>query len=167
MSNPFGYINGLTLNLLLRRHSKGESPQEANWTAKEPLLAFVPIFFFFGSPVLPCPRFVFFLSVLIRLLNCYDCRCNKSYNSIFFISVIDTGSIQDGYFMNKTTSGRRYLHIQPSENDVDGEETKSPIFNPITSLCKSDCARGPPSLPWWSTENLKTAKCLCSLLTLK
>ncbi|KAJ8434262.1 hypothetical protein Cgig2_010472 [Carnegiea gigantea] len=42
-------------------------------------------------------------------------------------------------FMDKTTSGRRYLHIQPSENDVVGEETKLSICNPIMSLCKSDC----------------------------
>ena len=61
-------------------------------------------------------------------------------------------------FVDKATNGQRYLHIQPSENDVDGEETKLPIRNPITSLCKSDCARGPPSLPWWSTENLKTGE---------
>ncbi|KAJ8451407.1 hypothetical protein Cgig2_017798 [Carnegiea gigantea] len=44
-------------------------------------------------------------------------------------------------FMDKTTRGRRYLYIQPSENDVEGEETKLPICNPITSLCKSDCVR--------------------------
>ncbi|KAJ8423973.1 hypothetical protein Cgig2_008748 [Carnegiea gigantea] len=61
-------------------------------------------------------------------------------------------------FLDKTTSGRRYLHIQPSENDVDGEETKLPVRNPITSLCKPDCVRGPPSLPWWSKENLKTGE---------
>ncbi|KAJ8441461.1 hypothetical protein Cgig2_008722 [Carnegiea gigantea] len=61
-------------------------------------------------------------------------------------------------FLDKTTSGRRYLHIQPSENDVDGEETKLPVRNPTTSLCKPDCVRGPPSLPWWSKENLKTGE---------
>ncbi|KAJ8444411.1 hypothetical protein Cgig2_005933 [Carnegiea gigantea] len=61
-------------------------------------------------------------------------------------------------FMGKTTSRRRYLHIQPSENNADGEETKLPICNPITSLCKSDCVRGPLSFPWWSKENLKTGK---------
>ncbi|KAJ8431891.1 hypothetical protein Cgig2_009958 [Carnegiea gigantea] len=61
-------------------------------------------------------------------------------------------------FMEKITSGQCYLHVQPSENDVDGEETKLPIRNPITSVCKSDCVRGPPSLPWWSTENLKTGE---------
>ncbi|KAJ8430854.1 hypothetical protein Cgig2_003784 [Carnegiea gigantea] len=61
-------------------------------------------------------------------------------------------------FMDKTTSGPCYLHIQPNENDADGEETKFPIRNPITSLCKSNCVRGPPSLPWWSKENLKTCK---------
>ncbi|KAJ8438300.1 hypothetical protein Cgig2_015043 [Carnegiea gigantea] len=61
-------------------------------------------------------------------------------------------------FMDKTTSGRQYLHIQPSENDVDGEETKLPIRNSITSLCKSNCVGGPPSLSWWSTENLKTGE---------
>ncbi|KAJ8443803.1 hypothetical protein Cgig2_017284 [Carnegiea gigantea] len=72
-------------------------------------------------------------------------------------------------FMDKVTSGRRYLHIQPSENDVDGKETKFPIRNPITSLCKSDCARGPPSLPWWSTENLKTGETLllCNHIKMK
>ncbi|KAJ8432328.1 LOW QUALITY PROTEIN: hypothetical protein Cgig2_032335 [Carnegiea gigantea] len=42
-------------------------------------------------------------------------------------------------FMDQTTSGRRYLHIQLSENDVDGEETKLPSCNSITSLCKFDC----------------------------
>ncbi|KAJ8425658.1 hypothetical protein Cgig2_015326 [Carnegiea gigantea] len=61
-------------------------------------------------------------------------------------------------FLEKTTSGRRYLHIQPSENDVDGEGTKLPVRNPTTSLCKPDCVRGPPSLPWWSKENLKTGE---------
>ncbi|KAJ8450500.1 hypothetical protein Cgig2_002185 [Carnegiea gigantea] len=61
-------------------------------------------------------------------------------------------------FMDKITSKRHYLHIQPSENDVDEEETKLPLRNPITFLCKSDCAKGPPSLPWWSTENLKTGE---------
>jgi len=61
-------------------------------------------------------------------------------------------------FVDPTTSGRRYLHIQPNENDVDGEETKLPFRNPITSMCKPDCVRGPPSLPWWSKENLKTGE---------
>ncbi|KAJ8430247.1 hypothetical protein Cgig2_009425 [Carnegiea gigantea] len=61
-------------------------------------------------------------------------------------------------FMNKITRGRRYLHVQPSENDVDGEDMKLPIHNPITSVCKSDCVRGPPSLLWRSTENLKTGE---------
>ncbi|KAJ8426539.1 hypothetical protein Cgig2_002059 [Carnegiea gigantea] len=61
-------------------------------------------------------------------------------------------------FMDKITSERCYLHIQPSENDVNGEETKLPLRNRVTFLCKSDCARGPPILPWWSTENLKTDK---------
>ncbi|KAJ8431916.1 hypothetical protein Cgig2_016349 [Carnegiea gigantea] len=61
-------------------------------------------------------------------------------------------------FVDKITSGRRYLHIQPSENDVDGEETKLLVRNPITSLCKPDCVRGSPSLPWWLKENLKTGK---------
>ncbi|KAJ8427083.1 hypothetical protein Cgig2_008952 [Carnegiea gigantea] len=61
-------------------------------------------------------------------------------------------------FVDKITNGRRYLHIQPSENDVDGEETKLPVRKPITSLCKPDCVRGPPSLPWWSKENLKTGE---------
>ncbi|KAJ8447537.1 hypothetical protein Cgig2_031150 [Carnegiea gigantea] len=50
-------------------------------------------------------------------------------------------------FMDKVTSGQHYLHIQPSENDVDGEETKWPIYNSTTSLCKSDCARGRTSKP--------------------
>ncbi|KAJ8427349.1 hypothetical protein Cgig2_016215 [Carnegiea gigantea] len=59
-------------------------------------------------------------------------------------------------FMNKITSGRHYLHIQPSENDIDGEETKLSICNSTVSLYKFDCIRGPPSLPWWSKENLKT-----------
>ncbi|KAJ8427783.1 hypothetical protein Cgig2_021414 [Carnegiea gigantea] len=45
-------------------------------------------------------------------------------------------------FMDKTTNGRHYLRIQPSENDVDGEETKLPICNSITSLCKSNCITG-------------------------
>ncbi|KAJ8444139.1 hypothetical protein Cgig2_029914 [Carnegiea gigantea] len=61
-------------------------------------------------------------------------------------------------FMDKSTSGRCYLHIQPYENDVDEEETKLSIRNPITSLCKSDCVRGPLSLLWWSKENLKISK---------
>ncbi|KAJ8425239.1 hypothetical protein Cgig2_014338 [Carnegiea gigantea] len=60
--------------------------------------------------------------------------------------------------MDKITSGRCYLHIQPSENDVDEEETKLPVCNPIMSLCKPDCVRGLPSLPSWSKENLKTGK---------
>ena len=59
-------------------------------------------------------------------------------------------------FTDKTTSGRCYLYIQPNENDVDGEETKLPIRNSIMSSCKFDCVGGPPSLPWWSKENLKT-----------
>ncbi|KAJ8440281.1 hypothetical protein Cgig2_031595 [Carnegiea gigantea] len=54
-------------------------------------------------------------------------------------------------FMDKTTSGSL-------ENDVEGKERKLPIRNPIMSLCKSDCVRGPPSLPWWSKENLKTCE---------
>ncbi|KAJ8421856.1 hypothetical protein Cgig2_024526 [Carnegiea gigantea] len=45
-------------------------------------------------------------------------------------------------FVDKITSGRRYLHIQLNENDADGEETKLPVRNPITSLCKPDCIRG-------------------------
>ncbi|KAJ8430016.1 hypothetical protein Cgig2_008455 [Carnegiea gigantea] len=49
-------------------------------------------------------------------------------------------------FVDKITSGRRYLHIQPNENDADGEETKLPVRNPITSLCKPDCVRGILSL---------------------
>ncbi|KAJ8436104.1 hypothetical protein Cgig2_017087 [Carnegiea gigantea] len=44
-------------------------------------------------------------------------------------------------FMDKTTSGRRYLHIQPSKNDADGEETKLPIHSSITSICKCNCTR--------------------------
>ncbi|KAJ8425241.1 hypothetical protein Cgig2_014340 [Carnegiea gigantea] len=60
--------------------------------------------------------------------------------------------------MDKITSGRCYLHIQPSENDVDEEETKLPVCNPIMSLCKPDCVRGLPSLPSWSKENLKIGK---------
>ena len=123
--------------------------------AEDPLLAFVPpflfsFFFFFFL------FFGFFLGGFpIRLLNC---SCNKSYNSILFIFTMDAGLFKMVTFVDKTTNGRRYLHIQPNENDVDGEETKLPIRNPITSLCKSDCARGPPSLPWWSTENLKTGE---------
>ncbi|KAJ8438101.1 hypothetical protein Cgig2_015358 [Carnegiea gigantea] len=50
-------------------------------------------------------------------------------------------------FMGKTANGQCYLHIQPSENDVGGEETKLPIRNSIMSLCKSDCIAGPSSLP--------------------
>jgi len=61
-------------------------------------------------------------------------------------------------FVDKTTSGRHYLHIQPSENDVNGGETKLPVRNPITSLCKLDRAGGPPSLPWWSEKNMKTGE---------
>ncbi|KAJ8452599.1 hypothetical protein Cgig2_004935 [Carnegiea gigantea] len=61
-------------------------------------------------------------------------------------------------FMDKTTNGRRYLHIQPSENDVDGEETKLPIRNSITSLCKSDYIGRPPSLSWWDKDNLKAGE---------
>ncbi|KAJ8425237.1 LOW QUALITY PROTEIN: hypothetical protein Cgig2_014336 [Carnegiea gigantea] len=49
-------------------------------------------------------------------------------------------------FMDKTTSGRCNRHIQPRENDVDREETKLPIRNPITSLCKSDRRSSEPSL---------------------
>jgi len=60
--------------------------------------------------------------------------------------------------MDRTTNGRRWLHIQLSENDIDGEETKLPIRNSIMSLCKPDCVGGPLSLPWWSKENLKTGK---------
>ncbi|KAJ8434938.1 hypothetical protein Cgig2_023935 [Carnegiea gigantea] len=59
-------------------------------------------------------------------------------------------------FIDKTTNGRRYLCIRPSESEIDGEETKLPICNSITSLCKSDYIGGPPSLFWWSKENLKT-----------
>ncbi|KAJ8441591.1 LOW QUALITY PROTEIN: hypothetical protein Cgig2_023155 [Carnegiea gigantea] len=58
----------------------------------------------------------------------------------------------------KTTSGQCYLHIQPSKNDVNGEETKLPLRNSITFLCKSNCVGGPPSLPWLSKENLKTGE---------
>ena len=60
--------------------------------------------------------------------------------------------------MDKTTSRWRYLHIWPSENDIDEEETKLPIRNHIMPLRKSDCVRGPLSLPWWSKENLKTSE---------
>jgi len=60
--------------------------------------------------------------------------------------------------MDKTTGNRRYLYIQPSEDDVDGEETKLHIRNSIMSLCKSDCVGGPSSLPWWFKENLKTVE---------
>ena len=101
--------------------------------------------------------FTFFF-VPIRLLNCYECPSDEFYNSILFILTMNAGLFKMVTFVDKTTNGRRYLHIQPSGNDVDGEETKLPIRNPITSLCKSDCARGLPSLPWWSTENLKTGK---------
>ncbi|KAJ8422397.1 hypothetical protein Cgig2_017685 [Carnegiea gigantea] len=41
-------------------------------------------------------------------------------------------------FMDKTTSGQCYLHIQPSESDIDGEEIKLPNRSSIASLCKSD-----------------------------
>ncbi|KAJ8422682.1 hypothetical protein Cgig2_000900 [Carnegiea gigantea] len=58
-------------------------------------------------------------------------------------------------FIGKTTSDQCYLHIQLSENDVDEEETKLPICNSITSLYKSDCVRGPSSLPSSPNENLK------------
>ncbi|KAJ8422044.1 hypothetical protein Cgig2_001036 [Carnegiea gigantea] len=61
-------------------------------------------------------------------------------------------------FMNKITSDRHYQQIQPSEKDLDGEETKLPIHNLITSLCKSEGIRGLPSLPWWSKENFKIDK---------
>ncbi|KAJ8441873.1 hypothetical protein Cgig2_034132 [Carnegiea gigantea] len=70
-------------------------------------------------------------------------------------------------FMDKTTDGRRYLHNQPSENGVDGEETKLPIHSSITSLCKFDCVGGPPSLPWWSEKNLEKAKHSCCLVILR
>ncbi|KAJ8432209.1 LOW QUALITY PROTEIN: hypothetical protein Cgig2_020739 [Carnegiea gigantea] len=58
--------------------------------------------------------------------------------------------------MDKTTSARHYLHMQPSESGIDGEETKLPIYNSITCLCKFDGVRGHPSLPWWSKKNLNT-----------
>ena len=32
---------------------------------------------------------------------------------------------------------------------------KLPICNSITSLCQSNCVGGPPSLSWWSQQNLK------------
>jgi len=142
MSNLFGYINGLTLNFLLRRPSKGERSQEANLTAEEPLFAFVPPLF---STLFLC---VFFFSPhpIIKLLW------------LSFFPPWMQGLFKMITFVDKTTSGRRYLHIQPSENDVDGEETKLPVRNPITSLCKPNCVRGLPSLPWWSKENLKTSK---------
>ncbi|KAJ8424709.1 hypothetical protein Cgig2_025458 [Carnegiea gigantea] len=61
-------------------------------------------------------------------------------------------------FMDKTINGRHYLHIQPSKHDVDGEEAKLAIHNSITSFYKSNCIGGPPSLSWWSKENLKIGK---------
>ena len=48
--------------------------------------------------------------------------------------------------------------MHPSECDIDGEETKLPICNSMTSLCKSDCVGGSPSFPWWSKGNLNTGE---------
>ncbi|KAJ8435739.1 hypothetical protein Cgig2_003161 [Carnegiea gigantea] len=59
-------------------------------------------------------------------------------------------------FIDKTTNRRCYLHIEPSGNDVTGEEIKLVIRNSITSLYKSNCVGGPLSLSWWSKRNLKT-----------
>ncbi|KAJ8430513.1 LOW QUALITY PROTEIN: hypothetical protein Cgig2_014350 [Carnegiea gigantea] len=53
--------------------------------------------------------------------------------------------------MDNATSGRCYLHSQPSENDIDGEEIMLLVCNSITSLCKPSCPRGPLSLRCWST----------------
>ncbi|KAJ8444115.1 hypothetical protein Cgig2_005796 [Carnegiea gigantea] len=55
-------------------------------------------------------------------------------------------------FMDKTTRGRRYLHVQSSENDIDEVDTKLLIRSSATSLCKSDGVGSPSSLPWWSKK---------------
>jgi len=82
--------------------------------------------------------------------------CPKTQLSLFLLLL--QGLFGMVTFMDKITNGRRYLHIQPIENAVDGKETKFPFRNSTMSLCKSDCVGGPPSLPWWSKENLKAGE---------
>ena len=68
--NPFRYINGLTLNFLLRRPSKGESSQEVNLTAEKPCLHLCPFFLlWFSSASMSEIFFSFGPHLIIKLLQ--------------------------------------------------------------------------------------------------
>ncbi|KAJ8420966.1 hypothetical protein Cgig2_019215 [Carnegiea gigantea] len=57
-------------------------------------------------------------------------------------------------FSDESYNKRQYLYIHLGNKDV--KETKVQIRKPIAHFSKSKCHEGPPSLPSWSKENLKT-----------
>jgi len=57
-------------------------------------------------------------------------------------------------FSDESSSKRQYLSIRLDNRDV--KETKVQIRKPIIHFLQSKCHADPPSLPFWSTENLRT-----------